>query len=405
MSFVWPTSHVGMLHPFAAGSKARTQGISFLRMAEAAHNGFSYNETKELFPDVDQSTVETRKSLYEELGLLYVPKYSGTIHLTEVGAQLFALLGAQPAENPSADLCKQVDSLLCWAMTHTQIDRPQSLGSPSITSEDRATCDIRPYATFWQAMFELGGFVSFNEFSQVLVHVQRVSDFPYAVQVILEARESGVLPSTPRKTNNFGIYWRAHLSVAGAVLQVADNGFTFVPERRSLLQSILQFQMGSEDNDVSLALRAKPWSDVHEYYAFAGEECPRFITSGLPSTPSLGSLVEHTDSRLITEARTEGGEKVFVSRRRERDPKLRVEALLLHGFDCMACGFNFGEYYGEIGKDFIEVHHVVPLSESGRTETNPATDLIVLCSNCHRIIHRQHGTCLSLDELRRHITR
>lgn len=406
MSFVWPTSHVGMLHPFAAiGSKAWNQGISFLRMAEAAHNGLSYNDTKKLFPGVAQSTVETRKSLYEELGLLYVPKYSGTIHLTEVGAQFFALLGAQPTENPSADLCKQVDSLLCWAMTHTQINRPQSLGSPSITPEDRANCDIRPYAAFWLAMFELGGSISFDEFSQVLAHVQRVSDFPFAVQVILEARKSGVLPPAPGKTGNFGIYWKAHLSVASAVLQVTDNGFTFAPERRDLLKSILQFQMGAEGNEVSLAIRSQPWSDVHGYYAFAGEACPEFIASGLPSAKSPGSLVEHSDTRLITKARTEGGEKIFVSVRRERDPRLRAAALSLYGFDCMACGFNFGQLYGDIGEGFIEVHHVVPLSESGRTETNPETDLIVLCSNCHRIIHRRQGICLSLDELKRHIRR
>ena len=406
MSFVWPTSHVGMLHPFAAiGSKAWTQGISFLRMAEAAHNGFSYNETKRLFPDVDQSTVETRKSLYEELGLLYVPKYSDMIHLTGVGTQLFALLGAQPAENPSADLRKQVDSLLCWAMTHIQIDRPQSFGSPSIKSEDRANCDIRPYATFWQAMFELGGFIRFDEFSQVLAHVQRANDFPSAVQVIWEARESGVLPSAPKKTGNFGIYWKSHLSVAGAVLQVADNVFTFAPERQDLLKSILQFQMGAEGSEVSLAIRSQPWSDVHGYYAFAGEACPEFITSGLPSTKSPKPLVEHSFTRILTEARTEGGGKIFVSVRRERDPRLRAAALSLHGFDCMACGFNFGKFYGDIGEEFIEVHHVVPLSESGRTETNPETDLLVLCSNCHRIIHRRQGICLSLDELKRHIKR
>ena len=103
--------------------------------------------------------------------------------------------------------------------------------------------------------------------------------------------------------------------------------------------------------------------------------------------------------------RTEGGEKVYVSVRRERDPKLRSDAIALHGLDCMACGFNFEDFYGRAGKDFIEVHHIVPLSDAGRTETNPATDLIVLCANCHRIIHRRKNICLSLDELKDHIGR
>ncbi|RMA40889.1 hypothetical protein D9R08_17155 [Rhodophyticola porphyridii] len=99
------------------------------------------------------------------------------------------------------------------------------------------------------------------------------------------------------------------------------------------------------------------------------------------------------------EARTEGGKKVYISVRRERDPKLRDDALSIHGLDCMACGFNFERAYGSWGKGFIEVHHVVPLAEAGRSETNPATDLIVLCANCHRMVHRKRGVCLSLDEL------
>lgn len=103
------------------------------------------------------------------------------------------------------------------------------------------------------------------------------------------------------------------------------------------------------------------------------------------------------------QARTEGGEKVFISIKRERDPKAREAGLMIHGLDCMACGFNFERTYGSWGKGFIEVHHVVPLSEAGRSETDPATDLIVLCANCHRMVHRKRGVCLSLDELRAQI--
>ena len=120
----------------------------------------------------------------------------------------------------------------------------------------------------------------------------------------------------------------------------------------------------------------------------------------------LGLLADTSiENNELPEARTEGGEKVYVSARHERNPKLRKKALLLHGLECMACGFNFSEFYGKIGADFIEVHHVVPLSKSGRKMTDPLTDLIVLCANCHRMTHRQRGICLSLDELKRHIKR
>ena len=105
------------------------------------------------------------------------------------------------------------------------------------------------------------------------------------------------------------------------------------------------------------------------------------------------------------EARTEGGERVYVSLKRERDPKLRDHALAIHGLDCMACGFNFEKAYGTLGKGFIEIHHVVPLSEAGRSVTDPKKDLIVLCANCHRMIHRNRDVCLSLEELGTHILR
>ena len=281
MSFVWPTSHVGMLDPLGLdGSRPRAQGEEFLLMAEAAQNGVSYEEAKALFPDVSHQTVETRKSMYEELGLLYVPKNSDELHLTEVGAQVLQLLGTPPPKNPPVELRNRVASLLCWALTHTQINRPQSLGSPPLSAAVREQCDIRPYAAFWQAMFELDEYITFGEFSRVLAHVQTANGFQTAVQTILESRESGVLPNAPEQSGNFGIYWKSHLSVAGTVLQVADDVFRFIPERQEILRSILQFQMGCEGNDVGAAIQAKTWDDIDEYYTIAGEQCPAFIASG-----------------------------------------------------------------------------------------------------------------------------
>ena len=289
MNFVWPTSHVGMLHPLADGLKPRTQGILFLRMAEATQRGLSYGETKTLFPDVDSATVETRKSLYEELGLLFVPKYSGTLHLTSLGKQLYELLGTSPPQNPSVDLRKKVDSLLCWAMSHTQINRPQSLGSPAISPVDRANCDIRPYAAFWQAMIELDGTISFDEFSKVLAHIQTVSEYQAAIQTIRESRQLNVLPDAPEKSGNFGIYWRAHLSVAEQVLQIGNGVFTFVPGRERILKSILQFQKGCEASDSTNSIRSNSWNDIYEYYSLVGKECPGFIASGQATVVSFSN--------------------------------------------------------------------------------------------------------------------
>ena len=46
--------------------------------------------------------------------------------------------------------------------------------------------------------------------------------------------------------------------------------------------------------------------------------------------------------------------------------------------------------YGKIGQDFIEAHHVLPLSLSTEDEVKTKiSDLIMVCSNCHKMIHRK----------------
>lgn len=96
----------------------------------------------------------------------------------------------------------------------------------------------------------------------------------------------------------------------------------------------------------------------------------------------------------------EGGEEgrrlLRTHYQRERDPRLvgrkKASYRRIHGhLRCEICQFDFGASYGEIGADFCEVHHNVPLSGPGaRQRRTMLADLAVVCSNCHRIIHRHH---------------
>ena len=103
----------------------------------------------------------------------------------------------------------------------------------------------------------------------------------------------------------------------------------------------------------------------------------------------------------------EGQRKARISRKAERSPRLRARAIEIHGTACQICTFDFGTVYGEWGDGFVEVHHLLPISsapEKGRL-VDPATDLAVVCANCHRMIHRKAKLALSLDELRSMINR
>jgi 5-methylcytosine-specific restriction endonuclease McrA len=104
------------------------------------------------------------------------------------------------------------------------------------------------------------------------------------------------------------------------------------------------------------------------------------------------------------EYRKEGAVRKYYGKRYERDPKNRRKAIELHGTVCAACGFDFEAYYGQRGKGFIEVHHTQPLSEAGEEiAIDPKTDLVPVCSNCHRMIHRRKDDVLSVEELREKI--
>lgn len=72
----------------------------------------------------------------------------------------------------------------------------------------------------------------------------------------------------------------------------------------------------------------------------------------------------------------------------ERKIENRLICLNTKGFNCYVCGFNFEKKYGEIGKEFIHVHHVLPASKI-TTEFNPIEDLIPVCPNCHSMLHKE----------------
>jgi 5-methylcytosine-specific restriction protein A len=87
----------------------------------------------------------------------------------------------------------------------------------------------------------------------------------------------------------------------------------------------------------------------------------------------------------------------------ERDPRARTLCIKHYGAECQVCGFNFETQYGDIGKDFIHVHHLTPLADIGETyEVDPIRDLLPVCANCHAMIHRRKPT-LSPSQLRKRI--
>lgn len=109
---------------------------------------------------------------------------------------------------------------------------------------------------------------------------------------------------------------------------------------------------------------------------------------------------ELDDIENSLESSSEGKSSIRYVTTYERDPKYRKQAIAIHGNSCIACGFNFGAFYGEYAEGYIHIHHRTPVSEFGGPKTiDPETDLVPLCANCHSVVHRQRANTLSIAEL------
>jgi 5-methylcytosine-specific restriction protein A len=116
--------------------------------------------------------------------------------------------------------------------------------------------------------------------------------------------------------------------------------------------------------------------------------------------PLLPLVDENEENVQKTEGLPEGAQTKILVNRYERSRANRQACIAVHGHTCVVCGFDFQRQYGEEGRGYIEVHHIVPVSKLGEGYLiNPIKDLIPVCANCHAMIHRRTPP-YSADEIK-----
>lgn len=125
-----------------------------------------------------------------------------------------------------------------------------------------------------------------------------------------------------------------------------------------------------------------------------------FLAGGLLGMIVALLRVEEIEETETSQGLPEGAVRRVEVNRYERNRVNRAICISVHGTSCGICGMNFEEIYGEIGRDFIHVHHVVPVSRLGPDyNIDPVRDLVPVCPNCHSMLHRRNPP-LDVDELR-----
>lgn len=98
----------------------------------------------------------------------------------------------------------------------------------------------------------------------------------------------------------------------------------------------------------------------------------------------------------------EGMKKKITVNKYERSPLARQKCIEKYGAICNICSFDFEKVYGELGKNFIHVHHITPLSTiKDSYKVDLEKDLIPVCPNCHAMLHRtSNGDNISIERLK-----
>ncbi|MCI9129216.1 MAG: hypothetical protein HFJ65_02695 [Eggerthellaceae bacterium] len=122
--------------------------------------------------------------------------------------------------------------------------------------------------------------------------------------------------------------------------------------------------------------------------------------------PKNDNALQHKRPKLLVPGNRSGELREGKRKRRlndaiERNATARRICLEHYGPTCVVCGMNFEEEYGSDFAGIIDVHHLAPLSQKeGDHLVDPIEDIVPVCPNCHRMLHRKRDGVYSPDELR-----
>jgi hypothetical protein len=135
--------------------------------------------------------------------------------------------------------------------------------------------------------------------------------------------------------------------------------------------------------------------DVYEYVASSGFD-----------EEDRNKIVDKDYADLVIE---EGFAVPVIQKEKRKRSRLLTELAREHYavngiLHCHGCNFSFNDFYGPTARNYIEIHHLKPIFtyEDG-DKTKIATEALKgvrpLCSNCHRMVHRNANNLLSIPEL------
>jgi len=428
MSFCWFTGFIGYPNFFKKSGHSHELAKAFLTLAKASLSGKSYKEAKDLFPGLDHAQVETKKAAFQEFGLLYVVPRSNTVNITPLGLQI-------------QDLCSDPLTLeknrrtmllaLCNALATYQFNNPLPVGGLK-GAKRAASTDILPYLATYYLMWRLGGYITVSELNGAVFGLQKMADLGTIEDRISQQRISGIpftplasLPSNKGTAENLKIYFVSHLSLdneimvstRAAIYGTSEQVFELTQFGFEIATSVLSHHWPNWKDAKSPIPTGKSYPSIESYFnegigrtltkSFFKKDTSIVtkarvrISAGVLDDEDIENLkdlpkreFEEGRRRLVRHTRFEKIRNPGLVRVAKRAFKRRNGKLY-----CEICLFDFEAKYGSRGKGYIEAHHKTPIAELEEVKVLTTDDLRMVCSNCHRMLHRPPW--ISVEELQR----
>jgi 5-methylcytosine-specific restriction endonuclease McrA len=140
----------------------------------------------------------------------------------------------------------------------------------------------------------------------------------------------------------------------------------------------------------ALPLTISQRQELGEQVAAFFETVARSLSDATPSSTENDTYLRNENRKVVRQHLQRERSGYLATLRKQKDE-----------YKCQICGMRFEEVYGVIGRDFAEAHHIIPLSKIKGATLTRIDDLITVCSNCHRMLHRLDGEQGDIQKLKK----
>ncbi len=189
------------------------------------------------------------------------------------------------------------------------------------------------------------------------------------------------------------------------------SGFSAASRQIGLIGKTISKYLGiiPSTRYISRGERPAYFSLIGEYFEDTGWNMWKELQVALENLNLVSGRRGNKDMELLpVEAFQSGEQQLFkegkviqaLSNSYERNQEARRKCIEHYGDSCYACGFNFGQVYGDTASGFIHVHHKKSLADVREEyQVDPINDLVPLCPNCHSVVHLKKPA-LTIDQLK-----